>query len=156
MIENFQKKDDKNRNKVIRYLKESKFDLEKYVIQELKDYPGGLELIDEKQRRIAIYNDYLLDRIQVIFVDLQTTHEELKSYVIRECWEIYLSEAERLNQIVKMEKIDNNKIQMLRAKVDYKNKTAELIHKSQIYDDTNDLYDLCYYFETEIGNMQKQ
>ena len=76
--------------------------------------------------------------------------------MIRECWEIYLSEAERLNQIVKMEKIDNNKIQMLRAKVDYKNKTAELIHKSQIYDDTNDLYDLCYYFETEIGNMQKQ
>lgn len=156
MIDDFAKKDDKNRKEVIQYLKQSNFDLDKFRIRELKEYPGGLELIDKKQRKIAIYNDYLLDRIQVIFVDLQTTHEELKSYIIGECWERYLIEAQRLNQIVRMQKIDKNKIQILRAEVDYKNETAQLVHKSQIYDDSNDLYDLSYYFEQEIENMQKQ
>lgn len=156
MIDDFEKKNDKNRKKVIQYLKRSNFDLNKFQIRELKEYPGGLELIDEKQRKIAIYNDYLLDRIQVVFVDLETTHEELKSYIAGECWERYLIEAQRLNQIVKMQKIDKNKVQILRAKVDYENEKAQLVHKSQIYDDSNDLYDLSYYFEQEIENMQKQ
>ena len=148
MLEQLEIKKSLNRMKVVQYLKNSKFDLSRFTIQENQDYPGGIELVDSKKRKIVVYNDYLTRNIQVIFKDLHRSKERLESDIALFSWDSYLKIANKLHQIVKIEHLDEKNIRFLRT-VKYEDGTAEKVHTSQMFDKNNDLYDIYEYFDNE-------
>ncbi len=155
MLEQFEIKGNLNRRKVVQYLKNSKIDLSKFTIQENKDYPGGLELVDSKKRKIVIYDDYLTKEIRVIYKDLNRSKQKLEADIALFSWDSYLEIANKLHQTVRIEQLDEKHIRFIRT-IKYEDGAAEKVHTSQIFDPNSDLYDIYEYFDKESELMVKQ
>ena len=84
MIENLKIKGNLSREKVLEYLVKNRYDLKYFKVQNCKEYSGGIELTDKKNRRIIIYYDEITKSVEVIYKDLVKTDKILKKEIIKE------------------------------------------------------------------------
>ena len=110
MLDKFVNEGNKSRIRVLEYLKKSTFDLKRFNIQDFVDYPGGIALMDKKNRKIVIYDDYLIGKIQVIYKKIKKSEDEIKAEIQSNLWLKYSTNAENINQIARLERDDKYNI----------------------------------------------
>lgn len=150
MLEELEGENDLNREKVIEYLKGSKFHLDNYTIKKFEDFPGGIELIDKKGRSIVIFNNYLFEEIEVIYKDLKKDAIEvfLSVMVLLE----QINKGKAIKKLIKIEEIDDYHLR-------FKTKSKQgdnIINISPIFDINNNLYDMYEYLEKQIEELNKE
>lgn len=155
MLEELQKENDISRQEVIEFLKISKFNLERFVIREFKDFPGAVELIDEKGRSIVIFYNYLIDQIEVIYKDVKKDALDMYLSVIMFLVNEYKEESIKLREIMEIERINENQLRFIKKCKEnvLKNKIIEI---SPIFDINNDLYDMYEYLLNRIKEMDNK
>jgi len=107
---------------VLEYSFKNKYDLKYFRVQNCKEYSGGIELIDKKNRRIIIYYDEIAKSVKVIYEDLVKTDKLLKKEISDILWDYYSILAEQNKQVARF-KIENGTIQYLYDIENTKNKT---------------------------------
>ncbi len=149
MLEEFEVEYDLNRKEVIEFLKESKFDLDKYTIREFNDFPGGIELLDEKGRSIVIFYNYLNEKIEVIYKDLKKDALGVYLSVIMALVDKYKEKAAKLERLITVEDIDKYHVRFT-TKLEKGNNVIKI---SPIFDINNDLYDMYEYLENQVNEL---
>ncbi len=153
MLDEFIIKDDKNRKKVLDCMQHSKYNIEKFKIEEYNDYPGGMALIDKKNRKIIFYYDYLLKRMMIIYEKLHMIEKDVKDF-ISDMWTDYSIHAEENNLVARFKRKDGN-ITFYRYKFVKEDKT-EIVHESKTFDEENEKYDIYFYLERECKEMYRK
>lgn len=152
MLEELEVENDLNRKEVIEFLKESKFDLDKYIIKEFDDFPGGIELLDEKGRSIVIFYNYLTEKIEIIYKDLKKNALEVYLSLITVLVDKYKERATELEKLIMIDDIDEYHVRF-KTKSEKGNNVIKI---SQIFDINNDLYDMYEYLENQINELNKE
>ena len=155
MLEKFKIEGNCNRQNVLKYVQNSKFNLEKFEIIDFQDYPGGIALVDKKKRKIIIYDDFIVGKIQVIYEARKKNEEELIFEIREYLWDNYMTLAQYLNQVAIFERRGKKDITFFRFKVE-ENMKAEKIHTSPTFNEYDELYDIYDYLEKEIELMHNQ
>lgn len=146
--------DDNDRQKVIEYLKDIKFDLENYKVENFELNFKGLALIDEKGRKIIAYNNSLVNNVEMIYKELEMTEEEVVYEIKDGLWEDYLMVAEDVKETVLIQKPNEGEIQFFRYKKD-NNENINEIHQSPIFKE-NKLYDIHDYLLEQVREMDNR
>lgn len=154
MLEKYKIKGNTNRKKVLDHMRLSKYDLSKFKIEEFKDYPGGMALVDNKKRKIVFYYDYLLKKMMVIYEKLHLKEEDVKKFISDYLWNDYNIYAEENEQIARLKREDGA-ITFYRYIFVNPNRT-KMVHESRTFDETNEMYDIYYYLEKESKEMCKE
>ena len=152
MLDKFVNEGNKSRIRVLEYLKKSTFDLKRFNIQDFVDYPGGIALMDKKNRKIVIYDDYLIGKIQVIYKKIKKSEDEIKAEIQSNLWLKYSTNAENINQIARLERDDNGNITFYRYEINEK-RELKRVHTSLKFNECNELYDIYDYLKSEINLM---
>jgi hypothetical protein len=152
MLENLELKDNIYRQKVIEYLKESRFELDKYKIKNFKDFPGAIEMIDKKGRSIVIFYNYLTENIEVIYKGLKRNALEVYISIVQFLVDRYKEKAAELEKLVVVDTIDKYHIRF-KIKLEKGNNITKI---SPIFDIDNDLYDIYEYLESQIEELNKE
>lgn len=152
MLEELEVENDLNRKKVIEYLKESKFDLNKYLIKEFKDFPGGIELIDEKGRSIVFFYNYLKEEIEIIYKELKKDALGVYLTVVMFLVDKYKERAVELERLIMVDDIDKYHVRFTTKS----KKGDNIIKISPIFDINNNLYNMYEYLENQIEELNKE
>ena len=147
MLDEFKIKGDANRKKVLDRMRLSKYDLSKFKIEEFNDYPGGMALVDKKKRRIVFYYDYLFKKMMIVYEKLHLKEEDVKTFVSDYLWNDYSIHAEENEQVARFKR-ENGNITFYRYRFINEDRT-EIVHESETFDETNELYDIYLYLEKE-------
>lgn len=110
-VEEKNKKDDLDK-KINEYLKNIGFDLKKYKTENFEFNLKGLSLVDQKGRKIIVYNNTLTENIEVVYEKLKMTEQEVFDEIKEGLWEDYLMLAEILKETVVVQKPNKEKIQL--------------------------------------------
>lgn len=153
MLEKFEEKNDINRQKVIEYLKTSKFDLQRFTIEEFDGFPGGLELIDKKGREIVLFYNYLIDEVEIAYKNLKKDALGVYLSVVMFLLEDY-KEITEGEETIRAEAVDENRIRFIKRSNKARWKGQE-IAISPIFDINNELYDMYDYLETQIQDFKE-
>lgn len=152
-VEEKNKKDDLDK-KINEYLKNIGFDLKKYKTENFEFNLKGLSLVDQKGRKIIVYNNTLTENIEVVYEKLKMTEQEVFDEIKEGLWEDYLMLAEILKETVVVQKPNKEKIQFVRHKINENGNTNE-VHKSPIFKE-NELYDIYEYLMNQVLEMDKR
>lgn len=152
-VEEKNKKDDLDK-KINEYLKNIGFDLKKYKTENFEFNLKGLSLVDQKGRKIIVYNNTLTDNIEVVYEKLKMTEQEVVDEIKEGLWEDYLMLAEILKETVVVEKPNKEEIQFVRHKINENGNTNE-VHRSPIFKE-NELYDIYEYLMNQVLEMDKR
>lgn len=138
------------REKLKEYLKLSSFDLKKYTIVEIEDYPSGLELIDSKGRKIVIYNDYLVNKIRIVYVEIKKDDDFTNIAIRLFLADFYNMKAKDLRKKIRIETEEIGP-DYIRYVTKLKGKTIKVSPKFHV--DT-DVYDIYEYFKNETRELE--
>lgn len=143
-----------HRKKVLEFIKNGKWNLEKFGIEEFNEYPGGMALIDSKGRRIIIYDDFIMEKTRVIYEKLKQKEEDIFLNILDKVWENYSNNAQLLGEIARLRRDEKGNIIFYRYKI---NEQAEAVksHISEQFEENNQLYDIYEYLKKEIKKMKK-
>lgn len=152
MIEKLKIKGNLNREKVLEYLVKNRYDLKYFKVQNCKEYSGGIELTDKKNRRIIIYYDEIAKSVKVLYKDLVKTDKLLKKEISDILWDYYSILAEQNKQVARFKR-ENGTIQFYLYDIkNTKNKT----HISKKFSEVSQMYDIYYYLSNEIIRIKKE
>lgn len=148
-------KNNSNREEMKEFLQISGFDLKNYVIKEVVDYPSGLELTDIKGRKIVIYNDYLEEKVRIIYPDIKKNDNGV--YVMVRMF-LVMEYNNRANELGKNIKMEMQKIG-LREELEYVKyivkSQGQIISSSDVFQVEVDAYDICEYVHNEIKKLEE-
>lgn len=154
MLENLKIDGNKNREKVLKYLEKRNIDLSKYRVKNFSDYPGGIQLIDEKNRKMVIYYDFLLGKIIVVYRKYRKEEKELIEN-LENLWDEYSEQASFIKETARFIREKNGNISYYRYRINQNGK-KERTHTSRTFNEKNELYDIVEYMEKEMENMFQQ
>lgn len=154
MLETLKIEGNKNREKVLEYLKKRKINLSKYKVKEFCEYPGGLQLIDEKNRKIVIYYDFLIGKINVVYRKYRKEEKNLIEN-LENLWYEYSEQASFIKETARFTRKKNGNITYYRYKINQDGE-KERTHTSRTFNEKNELYDIFEYMEQEMENMFQQ
>ena len=154
MLENLKIDGNKNREKVLKYLEKRNMDLSKYKVKDFSDYPGGIQLIDEKNRKIVIYYDFLLGKTIVVYRRYRKEEKELIENM-ENLWYEYSEQASFIKETARFVREKNGNITYYRYKINHDGE-KERTHTSRTFNEKNELYDIFEYMEQEMENMFQQ
>lgn len=150
MLEKFEIKDNPDREKVIEYIRKSKFKLKYFEVKDYSKYPGGIQLVDSEKRSIIIYYDELFEKIRVVYKELKKVEDDVKFEISFHLWDKYSILAQDLKQAARLER-KKGMIQYYRYDIENpKNK----VHVSQIFHEASQVYDIYYYLERQIRRLE--
>lgn len=147
------KKDDSDK-KINEYLKNVGFDFKKYKRENFEFNIKGLSLVDQKGRKIIVYNNTLTDNIEVVYEKLKMTEKEVFYEIKEGLWEDFLMLAEILEETVVVQKPNKGEIRFVRHKINKNGNTKE-VHRSPSFKE-NELYDIYEYFMNQVLEMDKR
>lgn len=155
MLEKFEKDNDIHREKVLEKIKNGKWNLEKFELEEFNQYPGGMVLIDSKGRRIIIYDDFIMDEIKIIYEDLKREEDELTDEILDTLWDNYSNLSKILGEIARLRRDEEGNIVFYRYKIK-ENDDVVKVHISEEFEENNQLYDIYEYLKKEIKDMRNR
>lgn len=138
------------RKELKEYLLCNDFDLRNYKIRDIEDYPSGLELQDDKGRRIVVYNDYLLGEIRIVYVDIKKDNDFTNHAVRTFLWVNYNNRAEDLEREIRIEKeeIGESYIRYITKVLDKEIRVSRKFHVD------TDVYDIYEYFDNARKELE--
>lgn len=132
----------------INTLEKYNIDISNYKIQNFNLYPNGLKFIHkENEKEIVIYDDFLLDQIQIIYVNLKMNIIHLLEDLKLLKQDFLSMKQEETKQIIFTNRIDNNHIQ-------YVGDSKINKFESPILNE-GDLYEMYDYFSNEVESLIK-
>lgn len=140
--------------KINEYLKDVGFELKKYKSENFEFKLKGLSLVDQKGRKIIVYNNTLTDNIEVVYEKLKMTEQEVFDEIKEGLWEDYLMLSEIIKETVVVEKPNIGEMQFVRHKIDGNGNTDE-VHRSPIFKE-NELYDIHEYLMNQVLEMDRR
>lgn len=154
MLENLKIDGNNNRIKVLEYLEKRNMNLSKYKIEDFSDYPGGIQLIDEKNRKIVIYYDFLFGKINVVYRKYRKKEKDLKDNLER-LWDDYSEHAAHIKETARFIRDVDGNVTYYRYRIN-ENGEKERTHTSRMFNEQNELYDIYEYMNLEMENMFQQ
>lgn len=150
MLEEFEIKNNLSREKVIDYIRKSKFKLEYFIVKDYLEYPGGIELLNKDNRSIIIYYDTIFEEIKVIYKELKLYESDIYTQVKYTLWAEYSTLSEETHQVARIKR-KNGMIQFYRYDVD---NPKNITHTSKEFHEASQLYDIYYYLKRQIRRME--
>ncbi len=148
-LEELEDTTNENRRIVIQNIKMMGLDIKKYRIYEYNDFPGGIKLIDKKERSIVVYYNYLINEIEIIFEDLKKSQLHTYIYVVTFLVDEYIKRAKAYN-IDKKIVVEGDKDRIRYLIKSYNNNIIEYSKEFHIVDELYDAYD---YIKKEINKL---
>jgi len=150
MLEKFKIENNSSRDKVLEYLKKSKFRLKYFKVQDYLGYSGGIELLDKENRSIIIYYDESTEKVKVVYKDFEKSDIDLKTEISVILWDYYSCLVEETEQVARLKR---NKGMIQFYRYDIKD-PKHITHTSREFNEANQAYDIYYYLLRQIKRMK--